>query len=350
MTEAQIVGFDSPRIEGWLQEAVGVRLPVQWTKLAGGHSNITYLLRDASGREFVIRRPPQGELLPKAHDMSREFRIITALWPTAVPVAEPIAYCDDTSVAETHFYLMGKKDGHALYDQASASQWLEQTARTRAGRSLAEALAALHSLEPSRIGLADLGRAEGYLARQLRTWYSSWQANLPNSELDDPRVHMLHELLSSLMPEQGPARLVHGDYGPHNVLFEPNGQISAVLDWEIATLGDSLADVGYFLNCWVGPADEPSDVIDPPTALPGFPGRQEILDTYVSLTGADVSTLAYYRAFNFWKRACILQGVYARYRSGQKSAEGVDVKGLLGRIDRSLAAATGLSEQVPTDG
>jgi aminoglycoside phosphotransferase (APT) family kinase protein len=350
MTQAPIAGFDASRIGEWLEKVVGARLPVQWTQPTGGHSNLTYLLRDSSGQEMVIRRPPLGELLPKAHDMFREWRIIKALWPTDVPVPEPIAYCDDPAVSEAHFYVMGRSSGQALYDQARTSNWLHGTARRRAGESLAAVLAALHSLEPDAIGLGDLGRPDGYAARQLKTWYSSWKAQVPNSGVEDRRVHELHDLLYARMPDQALTRLVHGDYGPHNALFRENGEISAVLDWEIATLGDPLADLGYTLNSWVGPSDEIADVAEPATAVPGFSSREEVLSAYVAATSADVSDLAYYRAFNFWKRACIIQGVYARYESGQKSTEGVDVGVLLSRIDRSLTAAVELANRVVPHG
>jgi aminoglycoside phosphotransferase (APT) family kinase protein len=241
---------------------------------------------------------------------------------------------------------MGKSTGRALFRQSDTAAWLRGDARRRAGEALAEVLAALHALDPVEIGLGDLGRPDGYVARQLKTWYSSWTAQVPNAGLDDGRVHDLHELLASRMPAQGPRRVVHGDYGPHNALFEASGDISAVLDWEIATLGDPLADLAYTINAWVGPADDPIDVDEAATAIPGFPSRREVLGRYVAITGADVSDLAYYRAFNMWKRACILHGVYARYRSGQKSTEGVDVDVLVTRIDRSLAAAVDLARQV----
>ena len=178
-----------------------------------------------AGRELVIRRPPQGQLLPKAHDMWREYRIIDGLWPTAVPVAEPIAYCDDRAVAETHFYVMGKVEGEALYTAAAVTAWLDEPARRRAGESFVDVLAALHALDPADVGLAELGRHDGYIARQLRTWYGSWTASIDAAGLDDPRVHELHELLSARIPEQGPARVVHGDYGPHNCLFGRDGAV-----------------------------------------------------------------------------------------------------------------------------
>lgn len=337
---AGVVGFDVGAIERWLPGVTAVSLPIEWERLPGGHSNLTYLLRDGRGRELVIRRPPEGQLLPKAHDMWREYRIIAGLWPTAVPVAEPIAYCDDPEIAATHFYVMGKVDGEALYTADAASHWLDEAARRRAGESFVDVLAALHAIDPADVGLTDLGRHDGYVARQLRTWYGSWTASVDAAGLDDPRVHDLHALFASRIPAQGPARVVHGDYGPHNCLFDRDGAVTAVLDWEIATLGDPLADFAYSLNAWVEPGDAGVYGADPPTALPGFPSRDEMIARYEVATGADLAELAYYRAFNSWKTACILHGVYARYRAGQKSTEGVDLETLYARIGLSIDAAS----------
>jgi aminoglycoside phosphotransferase (APT) family kinase protein len=340
-----VVGFDVRRVEAWLETVSDVKRPLQWTPLPGGHSNLTYSLRGTGDRDLVIRRPPQGHLLPKAHDMWREYRIIEALWPTEVPVPKPIAYCDDREVAEVHFYVMEKCDGQALFNQSSAALWLDPTARQQAGNAMAEALAALHGVDPAAVGLADLSRPEGYLARQLNTWYSSWKAQDAIAQIDNRRVDDVHDLLSSRIPADPGPRVVHGDCGPHNALFLPSGQISALLDWEIATLGDPLADLAYTVNAWVGPGDETVDVPDPATAIPGFPRRRQVLGRYIELTGANVSNLAYYRAFNYWKRACIVQGVYARYRVGQKSNEGVDMEYLVSRIDRLLDAAARLGKE-----
>ena len=271
MDAATVVGFDVPTIDAWLPTVADVTGPIEWRRLPGGHSNLTYLLRDAVGRELVIRRPPQGELLPKAHDMWREFRIIKGLWTTAVPVAEPIAYCDDRAIAETHFYVMGKVEGQALYTGSTVSDWLDQPARRHAGERFIDVLAALHSLDPAELGLSELGRPDGYVARQLKTWYGSWTASVSFAGFDDPRIHRLHEMLSASIPEQGPARVVHGDFGPHNSLFSRSGEILAVLDWELASLGDPLADFAYSLNAWIEPGDEGVYGADPPTALAGLP-------------------------------------------------------------------------------
>ncbi|MDJ0770595.1 MAG: phosphotransferase family protein [Ilumatobacter sp.] len=343
---AVVVGFDVDVVDAWLPTVTDVTGPIRWERLPGGHSNLTYLLTDAAGRELVIRRPPQGELLPKAHDMWREYRIIDALWATAVPVAEPIAYCDDRSVAETHFYVMGKVEGEALYTGEVVSNWLDEPARRRAGESFVDVLAALHAVDIDEVGLGELGRRDGYVARQLKTWYGSWNASIEYADHDDERIHDLHSMLTDRLPEQGPARVVHGDYGPHNGLFARDGTLMAVLDWEIATLGDPLADFAYSLNAWVEPGDVGVYGADPPTALPGFPSRDELTERYAAATGADLSQLAYYRTFNSFKTACILHGVYARYRAGQKSSDDVDLDMLFARIGLSTDAAITMSAEI----
>lgn len=346
MSETDVVGFEVGTIEGWLSTVTDLDPPISWERLPGGHSNLTYLLTDTAGRELVIRRPPQGQLLPKAHDMWREYRIIDGLWQTAVPVAEPIAYCDDRKIAETHFYVMGKVDGEALYEGEDVRAWLAEPARATAGESFIDVLAALHSVDPNDVGLTELGRHDGYVARQLRTWYGSWTASIDAAAHDDPRVHELHDLFAAGIPEQGPARIVHGDYGPHNCMFSRNGSVTGVLDWEIATLGDPIADFAYSINAWIEPGDEGVYGADPPTALPGFPSRDHLIERYASATGADLSNLPFYRAFNSWKTACILHGVYARYRAGQKSTDGVDIDTMFARIALSVDNAAAMAATV----
>jgi len=271
--------------------------------------------------------------------MWREYRIIEGLWPTAVPVAEPIAYCDDRAVAEAHFYVMGKVAGRALYSGAETAGWLDEAARQVAGEQFIDTLAALHSIEPVDVGLAELGRPDQYVARQIKTWYGSWTASAPIAQRDDPRMHELHGLMVANIPEQGPGRVVHGDYGPHNSLFAADGTQQAVLDWELSTLGDPLADFAYTINAWVEAGDPGVYAADPPTALPGFPTRPDLVDRYSTATGREMHDLGYYRAYNYFKTAGILLGVCARYVAGQKSTEGVDLEGLFDRVTGAVDAA-----------
>lgn len=334
-----VTGFDVPVVERWLGDSTQVLPPCTWRRLEGGHSNLTYELTDAAGWQYVIRRPPQGDLLPKAHDMHREFRIIDALHPVGVPVAEPIGFCDDRAVCDRHFYVMSKVRGEALYTADQTAPRLDVAARGKVGESFMSVLAHLHSIDPDAVGLGDLGRRDGYVARQLRTWYGSWTASADAAEYDDGRVHALHERLVAEIPDQGPARVVHGDYGVHNVMIDDAGNVSAVLDWEIGTLGDPLADFAYALNAWTEATDAPDAAATAPTALPGFATRNDLIAHYADRTAADLSHLGYYRSFNSFKTACIIHGVYARYRLGMKSTEGVDMPALFDRIITSIERA-----------
>ena len=333
-------GIDVARVTAWLREQrPDYAAPLRFEKLPGGHSNFTYRVQDGNAKLFVLRRPPLGELLPSAHDMAREFRIISALWPTPVPVPEPIAFCDDTDVTGARFYCMGAVDGISLYEAADVQAQVPESLRRNLSFSFIDVLADLHALDPDEIGLGQLGKKEDYVGRQLKRWFASWNASqTADSEgLDD--VARLHEELTRLLPEQGPARLVHGDYGLHNCLSAKGGFIAAVVDWEISTLGDPLADLAYALNTWIGPEDPPPVKPDAPTLEPGFARRDELVARYGERTGRDLSQLPFYSAFNHWKTTCILQGVYARYLQGQKSSEGVDLPQLAQRRDHALMLA-----------
>jgi aminoglycoside phosphotransferase (APT) family kinase protein len=205
------------------------------------------------------------------------------------------------------------------------------------GHSFIDVLARLHSVDPDAGGPGDLGKKDGYISRQLKTWYRSWTASVEDAKYDDERAHALQKYLLDNEPDQGPARVVHGDYGTHNVLVGADGHIAAVVDWEISTLGDPLADLAYALNQWTEPGDPVPFRANPPTALPGFPSRAELAQRYAQRTGRDLSRLDYYVAFNRWKSAAIVHGVYARYMAGKKSTEGVDMEGLRARIENFLA-------------
>ncbi len=338
-----IPGYDVPAVEAWIDANTELRGPFTWERLTGGHSNLTYRLIASDDREAVIRRPPQGELLPKAHDMGREWKIISALHGTGVPVAVPYGFCDDTSVTGANFYVMSKVGGKAMYSRDDVEAWLTPDARARVGESFVDTLAALHSLDPNEIGLGDLGRHDGYVQRQLRTWYGSWNSSIEAASYDDPRVHSLHDRLLTSVPDAGPARVVHGDYGLHNVMLDHDGSVAAVLDWEIATLGDPLADFAYSLNAWTVPAS-PAGPVEGPTAAPGIVAPEALIERYGQQTGADLSRLNYYRAFNSLKTACILHGVYARYRMGQKSTEGIDMDGLFNRLVLAIDLASAAAE------
>ncbi|MBT4044069.1 MAG: phosphotransferase family protein [Rhodospirillaceae bacterium] len=327
-------GYDVPAVEAWIAGNVSdLTPPFKWTRLQGGHSNLTYRIDDTQGRAAVIRRPPQGVLLPKAHDMGREWALISCLGPTPVPVAPAMGFCEDPKVTGAWFYVMGLIDGRPLYSTADTEAVVPMENRQTMARSFIDVLADLHSLDPDDIGLGDLGKKEDYVGRQLRTWFRSWTSSIDDAEYDDPRAHELQDYFSRNIPDQGPARVVHGDYGLHNCLIGSGGHVTAVVDWEISTLGDPLADLAYALNQWADPGDWRHEA---PTNLPGFPMKAELAARYAARSGRDLSMLEYYVGFNWWKTACIVHGVYARYCAGKKSAVGADLDNLRMRIGKAL--------------
>jgi aminoglycoside phosphotransferase (APT) family kinase protein len=213
-------GYDTEAVDKWVSENTQSLVPpFKWYRLEGGHSNLTYRIDDANGKQAVIRRPPQGVLLPKAHDMSREWALISALGPTSVPVPEAIGFCEDPDVIGAWFYIMGMINGSPLYKGEDTQAIVPENMRTITANSFIDVLADLHSLDPDEIGLGELGKKENYVGRQLKTWYRSWTSSVEPAQFDDPRAHELKDFFLENMPDQGMARVVHGDYGLHNVLI-----------------------------------------------------------------------------------------------------------------------------------
>jgi aminoglycoside phosphotransferase (APT) family kinase protein len=314
----ELLGIEPPRVTAWLEANVaGAHGPFEFELITGGHSNLTYRVTGSDGRRLVLRRPPLGHLLASAHDMGREHRIIAALADTPVPVPPARGYCADAEVTGAPFYVMGYVDGLVVRDRAMAEALLDEQARRGAGESLADTLAAIHAVVPETVGLGDLARHDGYIARQLKRWYGQW-AQSKTRELPD--VDAVHDKLAAAIPEQGSASIVHGDYRLDNTIVDERGRVAAVLDWEICTLGDPLADVGLLMVYWTGPNDEPSAWTGSATTAPGFLDRAELLERYAALARREVTNIDYYVAFAFWKLACIIEGVYARYLAGALGA------------------------------
>lgn len=309
-----VPGIDLPRMTRWLEDNVaGARGPFHFDVIAGGHSNLTFRVTGADGERFVVRRPPLGHVLASAHDMGREHKIIAALQTTPVPVAPALGFCDDNSVNGAPFYVMKFVDGLVIRDREMAERDLSPVARRRASESIVDTMAAIHAVDPSSVGLADLGRHEGYIARQLKRWYGQWNTQKTR---DLPAVDRVHDALLERIPEQGPATLVHGDYRLDNCMVDPSGDVIAVLDWEICTLGDPMADLGLLMVYWTGPGDAASAWTGQACTAPGFLDRADLAERYAEVSGRDTSQLDFYVAFAYWKLACILEGVYARYLGG----------------------------------
>ncbi len=338
--KGDLPGYRVKDVEAWIAGNVaGLTPPFKWTKLEGGHSNLTYKLEDEEGRVAVIRRPPEGQLLPKAHDMSREWALISSLADTPVPVPAAHGFCESPDVTGAWFYVMGWVNGQPLYTAEDTERLVPEAEREKTAFSFIDVLADLHSVDPDAVGLGDLGKKDSYVARQLKTWYRSWTASIEDAKHDDERAHELQRYFLENVPEQGPARVVHGDYGLHNVLIGPDHKVAAVVDWEISTLGDPMADLAYALIQFPDPRDQAFTQEGTSTSVPGFPSREVLAKRYADKTGRNIDMLDYYIGFNRWKGAAIIHGVYARYMAGKKSTEGVDLERLFERMNHSMTLA-----------
>lgn len=305
-----IEGIELEAVTNWLSERLpGLAPPLEFSLIAGGHSNLTYRFDDATGKSYVLRRPPLGHVLESAHDMGREYRIVSALHGSAVPVADAPAHCDDPDINGAPFYIMDFVEGTVLHDGETASA-LSQDARRSVSDHVIDVLASLHGVDPDAVGLGQLGRKEAYLARQLKRWNKQWVATKTD---EIPAMEATATLLEEQMPEQIGSAIVHGDYRLGNMMVA-NGRIAAVLDWELCTLGDPLADVGYLLNNWLS-ADE-DELAATPTSAGGFASRDELCSRYEAATDRSLAKINYYRAFSHWRLAAIGQGVYKRYLVG----------------------------------
>jgi aminoglycoside phosphotransferase (APT) family kinase protein len=338
MAEGGEEGIASRAVTAWYEEHVpGTVPPLRFELVAGGRSNLTYAVTDCVGHPTILRRPPLGHVLATAHDVGREHRIIAALAGTAVPVPRAFGYCAETGVNGAPFYVMEFVEGTVIRDVDVARAVLAADEQARVADSLVDVLAALHQVDHDAVGLSDLGRTEGYIERQLRRWYRQWT---DSRSADVPDIAEVHSRLAAAIPPQGRPGIVHGDYRIDNCVTGADACIAAVLDWELCTLGDPLADVGMLLICWTRPGDELVARPDSPTVLAGFPERDQVLARYQRASGRDVSAIAYYQAFAFWKLACISAGVFARYAAGVMGEQpGIDLSVMSGGVERLARAA-----------
>jgi len=308
-----IHGIDRDRVTAWLLEHVdGAVAPFDFDLIVGGRSNLTFTVAGADGTKFVLRRPPTGAVLATAHDMAREHTIISAVGRTDVPVPPALGLCTDDDVNGAPFYVMGFVDGVVL-DSAAKGELLTPDARRSAGLHLIDVLADLHAVDVDEVGLGDLAKREGYVERQVKRWSRQWEHS-KTREL--PAVDEVARRLAERMPQQQGVSIAHGDYRFGNVLTDVSaGKVAAVLDWELCTLGDPLADVGYIGVYWADPGTTQARPNDP-TGIEGFPAYAELVDRYATRTGRDLSEIDYYMAFGSWRLAVISEGVYARYLHG----------------------------------
>ena len=317
-----VEGIDPEPVTAWLAARTEVIAPLEFELITGGRSNLTYHVRDAAGTRWVLRRPPLGHVLATAHDVGRESRIMSALEPTAVPVPPIVGRCDDDVVNGAPFIVMAHVDGLVLRDRATAEQ-LDEPVRRTASDNLVDVLAAIHAVDPETVGLGDLGRRDGYVERQLKRWHGQWERSAYTHVTG---IDQVHGRLSAAVPDQHDSTIVHGDYRLDNCIVGTDGTIAAVLDWELCTLGDPLADVGLLLVYWSQSGDTFSALPDAPTTATGFPDRAALVERYAAASGRPVDDVDYYVALGYWKLACILAGVATRYAAGQMGS--TDAQGL----------------------
>ncbi len=330
-------GIDPSGIEAWFALNVPKAAPpLSFERISGGHSNLTYRVGDADGHRWALRRPPLGKRLGSAHDMAREHKVVSALGPTAVPVAPVVGLCEDESVNGAPFYLMEFVEGPILRGLAEAEAFPDEGERRAIGERVADTLVAIHAIDPDAVGLGDLGRREDYVARQLRRWQGQWEKS-KTREL--AAIDSVHERLAARIPKQGATTIVHGDYRLDNMILTPAGEVAAVVDWELCTLGDPLADVGLLMVYWPERGEETIALGQPANLAPGFPTREELRARYAERSGRDLADLDFFIALGYWKLAIILEGVYARYAAGGYGKVDPGLEGFARLVERLAEAA-----------
>jgi len=316
--------------------------------IAGGRSNLTYAVSD-DVHHWVVRRPPLAHVLPTAHDMAREWRVISALQSTDIPVPGAVAICEDPSVIGAPFYVMDFVDGHVVRDRLP-DEWPATVDTCRAmSNALINTLLELHAVEPEAVGLADFGHPRGFLERQVRRWWQQWEAS-KTREL--PAIEDLHHRLLDGLPVQSAPGIVHGDYRFDNVIYAPDDphRIAAVVDWEMSTVGDPLCDLGLLVVYWVTDKSDPTGSAVPGARVSlgeGFPSREQMIARYAAGRDRDLSNLEWYVALGHYKLAIIAEGINARFLLGMTVGEGFETMGPAVRliVDRALerASASGLA-------
>ena len=306
-------GIDTVRVSSWLAANVDdASPPFDFALIAGGRSNLTYAVTDGNDRRFVLRRPPLAQVLATAHDMAREHRIISAVGRTGVPVPRALAVCTDVEVIGAPFYVMSYVDGVVL-DSPERAAALPMDLRPAASEHLVDVLADLHEVDVDDVGLGDLAKREGYVERQVTRWSKQWDQSRTR-EL--PAIDEVARRLREHLPVQQGVSIAHGDFRFGNCLTNvDNGRIEAVLDWELCTLGDPLADLGYLGVYWYDGTAQTVRANDP-TSAGGFTSYSDLVERYARRTGRDVSNIGYYIAFGCWRLAVISEGVYSRYMNG----------------------------------
>ncbi len=324
-----LTGLDEARVSDWLANDAGLDLrpPFRFRRVGRGRSNLTFLVEDAADQSLVLRRPPMGELLASAHDIGREFVFLTMLSAAGQPVPRTLARCDDLSITNACFYLMEHVPGIVAESEDVVQRELNLTARAATGPALARALARLQTADTTDPTFRQTvtTRGDAHAARQVRRWLLQWQRSKP---YEVPLIDEVGSRLAAAIPVQREITVVHGDYGLHNAIVDASGEVRAILDWEMATLGDPQADLAWLLMLWPERRDQVVAGPEPVSLMPGFCPRSEIIEAYERESGRVPDDLAYWLALSHWKLAIAIAGIYKRWL--QDPANGGDGAEFLG--------------------
>jgi len=327
-------GIDVARVTAWLQERLPeLEEPVTYSRIGEGQSNLTFRVDGGKGRRLVLRRPPLGDILASAHDVVREHRILSALHPAGFPVPRTIGVCEDSAVTGAPFYAMEHVDGVVL-SRAGDGEQLGPQARAAAAHDIAGKLAQLHALDLDDIGLGEFRRPGSMISRQLRRWRRQWDASKTR---DLAAIAEVADWLDTRMPEERETVLLHGDWHLHNFILGDDGTVRAVVDWELCTTGDPLADVGQMVAYWTELRSPEGFFREPVAALEGFPDAWTLAEDYARAAGRDLELLGYWVAFAYWKIAIIVEGVYRRWLNDPQNGSGAG--SLAPAVDRLAALA-----------
>ncbi len=310
-------GIHIDNVTAWFHNHVEIDGPLEFGLIAGGRSNMTFTVNDQAGRQFVLRRPPMGPLLPSAHDVAREHRLMDALQDSPVPVPRLVGLCQDEAVNERDFYVMHFLDGVIVRD-IEIGRTITEANRTRMSHELIDTLCALHRVDIDEVGLGNLAKRSGYIERQIKRWSGQWEQS-KTREL--PVIERVADHLRANLPADAKTTIAHGDYRLSNCMMDPEGPVTGVLDWELCTLGDPMADLAGLLGYWHDPAVEDPQGDNETTGLPGFLSQEELAGLYADEMGVSLDLVDYYRGFAAWRLACISEGVYARYLNGQQGSQ-----------------------------
>lgn len=334
-----LADIDLPAVTAWLLDAVGLTEPLELSRVGQGQSNLTFLVQDAAGRQVILRRPPLGTLARGAHDMLREHRVLAGLAAQPVPTPQPLAMAPSLGHTGAPIYAMEHVSGIVLHTLGSADP-LDVTARGRAAASAVEALAALHRVDIDETGLGELSRRDGYAERQIRGWLRQWEATRTR---DLPLIEGTAAALRASIPPQHEVAIVHGDYNLANLIVGEDGEVRAILDWELCTLGDPVADLATMLCYWPDSEDQVLMEREPLPLMPGFPRRAELVRTYVSAApDRNLAGLPFWLALATWKLAVILEGVTRRRMENPANSHSSPSE-LRGATDRLAHAAAALA-------